>query len=108
MEAQRRFRPSSVRSYHGSSDYKSVVDYLMGEAGDGEEVTLWVRLLVHRVRNLINLQWPAVEGVATALLERRRLTREEVMDAIDVAYGLDPSWRKRFVNGLKRCSQTDC
>lgn len=92
VAAQRRLRPSSVRSYHGSVDYANVVKRLDCFAGDDKEITLWARLLAHRVRNLIALRWPAVEAVAAALLERKRLTGDEVRDVIDAAYGLQP-WR---------------
>lgn len=85
-EAQRKFNPRSIRSYHHRSDYGQVIEYLSCRVADGEEIRLWARLLVHRANALITFRWPAVKAVATALLERKTLTEQEVRDTIDSAY----------------------
>lgn len=84
MEAQRRFRPSSVRSYHGTKDDTDVLDYLEYFAAD-KELWFWQKQLRAQAKNLIASHWPAVEAVAAALLERKRLTGDEVRAVIDAA-----------------------
>jgi ATP-dependent Zn protease len=78
LEAQRKFRPSSARSYHWHQDYVHVLDYLDSFAEDNDEVQVWLRLLRIRARNLIATHWALVEALAAALMERKRLSGDEV------------------------------
>ncbi len=84
IESQRRFRLSSVRNYHASGDYQGAIDLLMRFAGSGEEVELWIRLLRFRTRAIVNssLWWPVIEGLATTLVSRHRLTGPEAIAEI--------------------------
>ena len=78
--AQRKCRPSSVRSHHGDSDRRNAIDllsYLVPKVGS-KEFTLHYQLLNARAKNLVDALWPQITAVANALLERKTLTAQEV------------------------------
>ena len=78
-EAQRKFRPSSLRRYMLSGDYDNIQTTLEALHPQNEQppVLRWLRI---RTRNFINrpLHWRYVEDVASALLEHRTLTGADV------------------------------
>jgi len=75
-EAQRKFRPSSVRSHHGAGDRKKVAEFVFRMAAPNE-APLLIKLLTVRTRNLIAVRWNEVERIAAALLERKWLSLED-------------------------------
>jgi len=77
MEAQRKFRASSIRSYHGHSDYMRVLDWLEYFAESDDEAQVWIRLLLIRARNLVTRGWLNVEAIAAALMEHKTLSAAE-------------------------------
>jgi hypothetical protein len=81
IEAQRRYRASSVRRYHSSMDYRNAVDVISHFAPDDEELDAYLRLLRIRARNTIALPgvWEWIEELASALMEKRKLSREDVL-----------------------------
>jgi ATP-dependent Zn protease len=84
-EAQRRFDPKSIRKHHAAGDNDSAKELLMRLHPDAEEECRYAfRYLCARTRNLVSdpKNWRQIEGLATALLERRTLSGEEVDDVI--------------------------
>ena len=81
LEAQRWYRASSVRRYHASSDYRNAVDVIYYFAPDDEELEAYLRLLRIRARNIVALPlvWGWIEAPASALMEKRTLSREDVL-----------------------------
>jgi hypothetical protein len=77
IEAQRTYRPSSVRNYHASHDYKHAVEVIEYFSESPEELDAYLRLLHIRAKNLIQVPaiWESIERVAAALLERKQLSR---------------------------------
>jgi hypothetical protein len=90
--AQRKYRPSSVRSRHGDSDRQDAVDILSHLVPNmsSNEFTLHYRLLNERAKNLVEAHWPQIIAVANALLERKTLTEQEVREVMfpEVSYGI--------------------
>jgi hypothetical protein len=73
-----RSRASSYRIHHSEQDRKEALDVLTHTTEAKEEVDAGMRLLELQARNLVNRMWPKIEAVATALMERRHLTKSEV------------------------------
>jgi hypothetical protein len=71
--AQRKFRPSSVRSYHGQSDNEAANDLLMYIVRDERELKAYWRLLMVRTENFVRnpMRWMQIEAIAKALMERK-------------------------------------
>jgi hypothetical protein len=84
LEAQRKHRVSSVRSYHAHGDYLHAVDYLSPFSESMEEVNAWLRLLMIRTMDIMNSEvwWGAIEGLARMLMEKRTLSGREAEIAI--------------------------
>jgi hypothetical protein len=78
--AQRRFRASSVRRWHGSGDRRRALDLLSYFAPEKRELKAYCRWLQIRAENLIasHLVWADCCAVADALVERRHLTPHDV------------------------------
>jgi hypothetical protein len=72
MEAQRKYRPSSVRHYHASQDYRHAVDVISYFAPEEAELNAYLRLLGVRACNLIASPqvWEGIEALASALMAR--------------------------------------
>jgi hypothetical protein len=81
--AQRRFRPSSVRSYHGRHDRNGVV-YMLGCIASDRQFTAYCKWLKIRAEEFVDDDhwWAAIKAVAKALMERERLSAEEVGEVI--------------------------
>jgi hypothetical protein len=80
--AQRKFRPSSVRNYHGHSDRTKAVDLMNHFVGSNRELEAYVNLLRIRAEQLVanSFTWKTIEAVAAALFERKHLNAQEVKD----------------------------
>ena len=80
--AQRKYRPSSVRSYHGGKDWHQAIDLISCFVGSDRELNAYLKLLWIRAEQLVACDpwWIAIQAVAKALLERDRLTPNEVTE----------------------------
>jgi hypothetical protein len=78
--AQRRFRPSSVRSYHSRTDNESATDLLMYIVGDERELKAYWRWLMVRTENFVRCppRRMQIQSVAKALMERKTLSPGEL------------------------------
>jgi hypothetical protein len=81
--AQKRFAPSSWRSYHGSVDHRRAHELAMRLSEDDEQMARahlnWLQL---RADRFVALEWRLVEAVAAALLDRGTLSAEEIENVI--------------------------
>ena len=86
--AQRKYRPSSVRSHDIADDRREAVKWLSYLALDAtgepisEELRLHYKLLNLRAKNMVATRWPEITAVANALLERKTLTAQEVREVL--------------------------
>jgi hypothetical protein len=97
--AQRRFDPSSVRSYHASGDRWSITDILMRYAPSDPDgainITQHYKLLRQWTADLVEHKWYLIEALAEALMERGTLSSKEVREVILAAeYQRYPGLRK--------------
>lgn len=89
--AQRKFRPSSVRAYHSSTDRHNACDLLLHFTGGSIRLLeAYLRYLHVRTEELVygRLWWTMIEGVAAALLTHNRLTANETKAIARDALGL--------------------
>jgi ATP-dependent Zn protease len=91
--AQKRFSPRSVRSWQASGDNKAVVD-LATFVTDPAGVTYLTQWLYHRAESLVNTRWADICAVSNALLERQRLSGDEVRDIINTRYRSLPTFKR--------------
>lgn len=88
MVAQRRHRPSSVRSWHGSSDFHSAVNLVGYFAGNDGEIEAYLKLL--RIRAELTLErpgsWECVGALAAALLDRKTLSSAAAVEIIQATH----------------------
>jgi hypothetical protein len=81
--AQRKFAPDSIEDVHAATDRRLMNEYLEElDAATDEIREAWARLLNLRTIALIDRLWPHVERLATALLKRKTLTRDEAKKAM--------------------------
>jgi len=73
---QHTFSPTSVRSHHGSWDFKNAIAIMSHHAGD-DSLEVYLRLLEIWTRNIITTRWPQIEAVANELLKWSTLTGKE-------------------------------
>jgi len=66
--AQRRWRASSVRSYHASSDNHLATDLAIRINGSGPIATAYLKWLSLRTKQILESSWQTVEALATDLL----------------------------------------
>jgi hypothetical protein len=73
LVAQRRHRPSSLRSWQGSSDFHSAVGLVSCFTGSDRETEAYLNLLQIRAEQIIDRPhvWECVEALASTLLERK-------------------------------------
>lgn len=85
--AQRKHRPSSIRSHHGSSDRRHVIDLLTYVTGSDRELRAYVAWLSIRSEQLVALpaHWAMIVAVAHALLGRDSLSSSEVIRIARIA-----------------------
>jgi hypothetical protein len=91
LEAQRMFKPQSVRNYHASSDYQQVIDtmqhFLMYRDLDKAEIDAWWHLLAVRSRKLLTKYWCSVEGLAQALIDKGQISGIDAFRVMLQAFG---------------------
>ena len=80
--AQRRFSSSSVRRYHGAGDREAVASYAFKHVGSAAAATALAHLWDVQARDLVEVQWPRIEQLATLLLDKRRLSEAECKAAM--------------------------
>ena len=91
--AERRFQPYSVKSVKAGSrsDDNFVKDGLRFYSQHGaEEYNAYLKLLKIRAAKLVEKHWPCVEAVAAALVQRKRLSTNEVRAIVREA--VPPKW----------------
>jgi hypothetical protein len=78
--AQRRFRASSVRTWHAATDRKNAVDLLSYFVPEKRELEAYCQWPQSRAENLIKRPevWAQIHAVADALVERKHLRPLEV------------------------------
>jgi hypothetical protein len=81
--AQRRFRRSSWRSWHGRIDYETAADLAQTLNGGDEKATnAYLKWLSLRAERLVDFDWPDVVACAERLMSRKTLSSREVLEAI--------------------------
>lgn len=60
------------------SDRKQMADIVLRVTGSADEAEAYVEWLRIRSKALVNKLWPAIEAVALALLDKKRLSRAEI------------------------------
>jgi hypothetical protein len=88
IEAQRRYNPRSIRSYHGSSDRSTAVTLALKANGSADSATAYLRWLNVVTGDLVAGSWPQIERVAKELFARGALETEEIRTAIYDCLGL--------------------
>jgi ATP-dependent Zn protease len=93
--AQRRYRPSSVRSCHGSDDRQKAFDLLTRLHSPKELPHVW-RYLEAKAKNLIEnpMHWRVIQHLAESLLENQTMTGAQVEAAI--REGFDRDFQERI------------
>jgi ATP-dependent Zn protease len=91
IAAQRHHRPSSVRGYHASEDYRQVNHYINYFVKSQEEHDAYFKLLKIRTQDLFKRPdiWANVEALAAALLERKTLSAKEADEIIQATSARD-------------------
>lgn len=79
--AQSHFAPQSVQGIHASFDMK-FLKFLNLIAGSEPDVTAWIELLRIQTELLIKRHWKMIEAIATALLDREKLTGDEALEVL--------------------------
>jgi hypothetical protein len=80
--AQSKFKPRSVRRYHGTSDYSLIADVALQLNGSAEAATAFVKWLEVRTTTMLRQQviWRFVEAVANELIAKRELEGSTLLD----------------------------
>jgi hypothetical protein len=76
--AQKRYRQTSWRRWHGGADYAVASDLALRVCGSGAIASAFLKWLDLRAERLIEEHWPAVERLATALIKRGRMNQDEI------------------------------
>ena len=86
--AQRKFRPSSVRSYHGQTDRHNAVKLMSYFVSSDRELSAYLKWLKIRAEQLVgnDATWTMIEAVAKALIKRDRLSAKEAKEIALGAY----------------------
>jgi hypothetical protein len=84
MAAQRRYRPSSVPSWHPTGDYRQAHDLISSISGSPEETQAYLNLILVRASMMFDdpYRWRCVEAVAAGLIEKKTLFRREAVSLI--------------------------
>lgn len=79
--AQRRNRPSSIRNWHPTGDYRTAQELIMLITRSQEEVQAYLNLILVRASMMFDdpYRWRCVESVAAGLIEKKTLSREEAV-----------------------------
>lgn len=77
--AQRRYRPSAYRHWHGSDDHARAVDLAIRLCGSRPSAAAYLKGLNLRTKLLLDVHWPSVERVANGLLKKGTLDADELL-----------------------------
>lgn len=80
--AQKRYRPSSWRNWHGAADYATATQLALRVCGSGELARAFLKWLDLRAGALVADHWPDIDRIAIALLNRGTLTHEEITSLV--------------------------
>jgi hypothetical protein len=85
IEAQQRYRPSSIEDWHGTEDYHQAVSLIGHFSPHPRELAPYIELLRIRVQIRLEAQygWKCVEALAAALFEKKTLSGEEMTNLIE-------------------------
>ena len=81
--AQRKFSPQSWRSTHGSEDHLQAVNFAVRVTGSTKITEAFLRWLELETSAMVDLNWPTIEAVAAALLQRETMKVKEIVDVIN-------------------------
>lgn len=76
--AQRHHNRRSWRSYHGQSDYELINELALRICGSAEQASAFLKWLEIVAHDLVKMHWRQITKVAMALLERTRLSADEL------------------------------
>lgn len=76
--AQRKHAPRSSRQWHTTADRQAATDLALSVCGNGESATAYLAWLNIVARQLIEGRWDLVDRVAKVLLDRERITGDEL------------------------------
>jgi ATP-dependent Zn protease len=79
-EAQRRYKPQSIRLYMAEKDRRAVVDFLWRLHPEPLEMKAVLEYLKRRTHNLVGHEqnWAMITALASALMQRQTLSAKEV------------------------------
>ncbi len=82
--AQRRFNPRGFRKYRAEDDWHQAINLLSYRESDNKILGLYFDMINLQARRFVAqpFNWQLIEGLAEALLDRKRLTGKEVRAAI--------------------------
>lgn len=72
--AQRKHRPSSIRSFHATSDYSDAVTLAEFAEGSVRATNLYLEYLLAVAEDFVDGNWIAVERLARALLQEKTIS----------------------------------
>lgn len=76
--AQQHHRPSSWRRHHGASDFRQVAEMALAFSRSSEPANAFIARLELRTKGLVAIHWNRIRRVASALLERNTLNRDDI------------------------------
>ena len=76
--AQKRYRQSSWRRWHGAADYAAATELALRACGSSEIANAFLKWLGLRANSLVEDHWNAIERIAIELLKRSTLAHEEI------------------------------
>jgi hypothetical protein len=87
MVAQRRYRPSSVPSWHSRTDNEMAHVLVSAISGSQEEVKAHLNLIMVRAQMMFAdpHRWKCVTAIADALVEKKTLSREDAVTLIQAS-----------------------
>ena len=80
--AQKRYRHTSWRRWHGAADYAKATDLALRVCGSSKIANAFLKWLDLRAKSLIEDHWDAVERIAMELLKRGTLAHEEIASLV--------------------------
>ncbi len=80
--AQRKFSPESWQDHHGAVDLESVADYALRLSGSEEDANVFLESFDLEIKGMVDRYWLEIQNLASALLEKRTMTAEEVLDSL--------------------------
>ena len=71
--AQRKYKPSSVRRYHASSDYEHAENVALSQNGLSETTNAYLERLARRAQDMLSENWNFVVAVAGELVAKKEI-----------------------------------